>query len=161
MKFLLTLLMVLLPGVGWAADGDACAGHGVTTVTKLTRGVYKELSCVQLCDGKAAADSSCTQYDMNSVAGTPDLIVFEYQEDPSNEDCAATPDFTITTGPISGGAPAYDLDSPAVVLNSATNRVVLSMASAVVDRYLFTAIADDASCTDVDIRMHLLVKDQL
>ncbi len=155
MKTLIFLMALLLPAVAWGADGGACAGHGTTTIAKITRGAWTEVSCIQLCDTKLAANSSCTEFDMNSV-GMPDLIVFEFQEDPSNEDCSATPDFTITTGPITGGAPAHDMDTSAVVLNSSTTRVVMDMSRAIVDRYLFTAITDDADCTDVDIYMHLL-----
>lgn len=149
-------LLCLLPLPSFGADGDVCDAD----TDQFRRGAYTTVGCFQLCDTKVAANSSCTEFDLNATStagrrvGSSDLIVFEYEENGS--DCTATPDFTITTGPVTGGAPLYDLDTTPVILNSTVNRVVLDMSRAPTDRYLFTAILDDADCTDVDIRMYLL-----
>ena len=158
--FLLGLVGVLIvPTCGWAADGDACTDTDGTAITLASRGSWVPVSCVLLCNAKAAADSACTEYDFNAVGGMPDIVIFEYEEDPDAANCSATPDFTITTGPISvvalANAPTYALDSTAVVLNSTDNRVIVLNESGLLDRFIFTAIADDADCTDVDILMFL------
>ena len=158
--FLLGLVGVLIvPTCGWAADGDACVDTDNNAVPLANRGPWVPVTCIQLCDTKVAADSACTEFDFNSVGGMPDLIIFEYEENPDSANCGATPDFTITTGPISvvalANAPTYALDSTAVVLNSTDNRVIIRSEAGLLDRFIFTAIADDASCDDVDILMFL------
>ena len=157
--FLLGLVGVLLaPTVGWAVDGDQCDDSDNANIPLFTRGGWIAVSCIQLCDGKAAADSACTEYDFATRPGMPDIIVFEYEENPDDANCGgSTPDFTLTTGPVSvvatANAPTYDISTSTIVMNAATNRVILITEGAPLDRFLFTAIADDASCTDVDIRM--------
>jgi len=158
--FLLGLVGVLLcPCIAWAADGDACLNTDNAAVPLASRGSWAPIACVKLCDAKAAADSTCTEYDFNSGPGMPDLVILEYEEDPDAANCSATPDYTFTTGPISvvglANAPTYDLDTTAVVMNPTTNRVIIITENAPLDRFLFTAIADDADCTDVDILMFL------
>ena len=148
--FWMGVLSLLLAPTALAADGDACdSGIG-----KITRGRHQTVVCVNLCDTKVAANSSCADFDMNTV-GMPDQIVFEYEEN-GVATCSGTPDFAITTGPITGGTPSYELDATAVVLNPTTNRVIVDARTAVLDRWLFTAITDDAACLDVDIRMYLI-----
>ncbi len=148
--------LLLFPSVAWGADGDTCAGHGAVTIDKVSSGAYKEIACIQLCDEKAGADSSCLIYDFDDI-GMPDILVFEFEEDPANLDCQAfTPDITITTSPSSTGAPAYTPASSDLILNNVTDRIVLITAEAPLDRYLVTAITDDDTCTDFDVRMHML-----
>jgi len=149
----------LLTPMAFAADGDSCMSHTADAAIPLfNKGVLIPIACVQLCDAKAAADSSCTEFDFASVPGLPEILVLEYEEDPANLDCAATPDYTFTTGPITGGTPGYNIDSSAVIMNPTTNRVIVDLSQAPLDRFLFTAIADDAGCTDVDIRMFFYTK---
>jgi len=157
--FLTVLLLLLFSPAVWAADGGPCTGHGTKTIDKISRGVYKTQACIQLCDTKIATDTTCATFDMDSI-GTPDLIVFEWEEDPDNADCSVAGDmvFTITTSPSSGGVPAYDLDSTAVALSATTDRVILDMSTAPISRYLITAISNDTACTDVDLYMHLLTR---
>ena len=147
--YILVGFLVLLPQVTWAADGDACEdGTG-----KFSRGTWRSVACINLCDDIDSTDTICATFDLNSV-GMPDVIVFEYED--VGGQCSSTPDFTITTSPESDGTPAYDLDASAVVLNSTTDRVVIDTSQAPLDRYIVTAVSDVAACQDVDIRMHLL-----
>jgi hypothetical protein len=84
----------------------------------------------------------------------PDLLIFEYEEK-TGSSCSGTPDVTIKTGPITGGDPAYDISTSAVVLNPTTNRVIVDTSRATLDRFLFTVTADDGACAagDLDVRM--------
>lgn len=150
---------LLLPALSWGADGDSCQSHTADAAIPLfNKGVWIPIACVQLCDGKAAADSACTEFDFADAPGMPELIVLEYEEDPANMDCSGTPDYTFTTGPITGGTPSYAIDATAVIANPTTNRIVIDVSQAPLDRFLFTAIADDAGCTDVDVRMFLYTR---
>ena len=162
---LLTILLLLLfsPAV-WGADGGPCDSN----TGKLERGIYRTLGCVNVCDAKAAADSSCLfdiagtaqtySWDFSNTLGVPDLLVFEIED--INGNCGATPDFTVQTSPEADIAPAYDLDSTAVVINSTTDRVIVDLSTAPPDRYLIITVADDASCNDLDLRMYLLARDR-
>ena len=79
-------VLVLLPSLALGADGDSCDSD----TGKLTHGNYKTQACVNLCDGKAAADSNCgTSYDLDDAGGIPDLIIFEYED--VGADCSSTP----------------------------------------------------------------------
>lgn len=165
---LIPFLLLLLPSVGWSQDGIPCDAD----TGQLTRGNYKSLGCFNICDALAAADSSCL-YDIGAVAGpvnvqtyswdfsntvgVPDLVIFEIED--INGNCGATPDVTIQTSPEADIAPAYDLDSTAVVLTvGGTDRIIVDFSTAPPDRYLIATVADDASCDDLDVRMHLLVR---
>jgi len=159
MKRLLFLMGLVgaffLTSTASATDGDACAltADGVA-ITLPSKGSWIPVACIQLCDGHAAADSACTEYDFAKAPGMPDIIILEYEEE-SGELCGATPEYTITTGPATGGTPNYDIDTSAVTLTLIANRVIIDTATSPLDRFLFTAIADDASCAagDVDVRM--------
>jgi len=158
MKRLLFLMglvgALLVPGTTWATDGDACAltadGAAITLPSK---GSWIPVACIQLCDGKAATEE-CAEYDFADAPGMPDIIVLEYEEEVGSA-CGATPDITITTGPVTGQTPEYAIDTSSVVLNSTTNRVVIDTSVAPLDRFLFTTTTDDASCVagDLDVRM--------
>ena len=50
-------------------------------------------------------------------------------------------------------APTYDISTSTIVMNPTTNRVIIITEGAPLDRFLFTAIADAAGCTNVDVRM--------
>jgi hypothetical protein len=160
MKRILSLMgflgALLLSSVAFGADGDECDSHVSDARIPLARtGNWAPTVCIQLCDDKAASHSACDEWDFNDTGGMPDIIVLEYEEDPSNMDCSGTPDYTFTTGPITGGVPSYAIDTTALVMNPTTNRVIIVTKDSVMDRFLFTAIADDGACTDVDIRMFL------
>lgn len=146
---LIWTVLLLAPSV-WAADGGDCDSD----VDKLAKGNWKTQTCVQLCDGKAAADSSCTEWNFNSSGGMPDQVILEYED--VGADCSATPEYTFTTGPTTGGSPSYNFDTTAVVITPTVNRITIIIKEGSLNTYLFTAIADDADCTDVDIRMYLV-----
>ena len=170
--FLLGLIGVLFaPSLGLAkenkTDHTQCEEMDTDAAVPLfSRGGWIPTACILLCDGYAAADTGagCVEWDFQDSPGMPDIIVLEYEEEDSG-DCGATPDFAITTGPMSNGTltnqtnasyagdPAYEIDATAVVLNATTNRVIILTKDAPLDRYLFTNVTDEASCTDVDIRM--------
>lgn len=153
---LLVAVALVVPATSWAADGDACDSD----TGLITTGAWRHVACINVCDGKAAADSSCTEFDLDS-SGMPDIIVFERED--VGADCTdpGGPTITITTGPVTGGSPSYDLDTSTVVLNDTTERVVISTKDAIVDRYLFFATSDDTACTDVDVRMYLFNRGEL
>jgi len=150
--FLLGLVgALLIPGLGWSADGDQCKDSSGDPIPLFNKGTWIAITCIQLCDNYVGTDSSCDEWDFNDTPGMPDIVVFEYED--IGGDCAATPDFTLGTGPISGGTPSYDSDDSAVVLNSTTDRVLLITKDFPLDRFLFTSVADDTDCTNIDIRM--------
>jgi hypothetical protein len=147
---------LLLAPTALAADGGPCQSHTADAAIPLwSGGFWTPLACVQLCDAKAVADDdgTCTEFDFETAPGLAEVIVFEYEEDPDNLDCSATPTFTMTTGPITGGAPAYSFDSTAVVLNPTDNRISVDVGPAMLSRFLFVDITGFDACSDVDVRM--------
>jgi len=155
-------LGLLLAGTASAVDGDGCDSD----IGKLDQGSYQTVVCVNVCDGVDNAGSDCDRgstaaghaWDFNQ-GGMPDLIVFEYED--NGGDCGgSTPDFTLTTSPEADGTPAYDISTSTVVVNPTTNRVVVVVKDAVIDRYLNVDMADVANCTDLDLRMYLINEDE-
>lgn len=71
MKTLLTILMLLLPSMAIAADGDAINGASVT------KGSYSSSAWV-FCDGKVEADANtCAEFDLQADGrGMPDYMIF-------------------------------------------------------------------------------------
>ena len=59
---------------------------------------------------------------------------------------------------MTGGTLAYDLDSTAVALNDANDRIILIVRDARPDAFLFITVTNDTSCTDVDVRMYLITE---
>lgn len=131
--------------------GQACD----TDITVPVRGEFRTSQCINLCNNYAAADdgAECTEYEFK---GVPNLIVFEREENDAN--CTNNPTFTLKTGPVTGGTPSYDLDSTAVVLNDADDRIIIIVESAPPDAFLFITVTDDLACTDVDVRMYLITE---
>jgi len=157
MKAILFLLALLLAAPVLAADGDACdRADESDRVARLDTGAHRYEVCIDICDGKAAADddAACTEFDMRTV-GRPDLIILEREQGPSCSD-AGGPTFTVTTGPVTGGSPSYDIGGTAVVLNDTTDRVVIDMTTAPTNRYLFASLADAAACTEADLRAYFV-----
>lgn len=161
MNLLPLLLTLLLATPVWAAnpktDGVVCASHTANArVPGITRGRWVETGCYNVCDAYAAADTgaACNEFDLNAV-GMPDILIFEIDENGSDCSDSGGPTVTITTGPITGGDPAYGPSTSTVVLNDAVDRVTVITKDAMLDRFLFFAVADDTACTDVDVRMHL------
>jgi hypothetical protein len=144
--------LLLAPGA-FAADGDQCENPSDANIPLFTKGNWIPVACVNLCDNYAgAADAACDEWDFADTPGMPDIIVLEY--DDNGGDCGGfSPDFTFQTGPITGGTPAYDIDSSTVVLNTTTDRIIIITEDGPLDRFLFTTVADDDDCTDVDVRM--------
>lgn len=151
----------LLAPAAFGADGRQCQDSDNNDIPLRTLNNWIPVGCIQLCDGKAEADSGCTEWDFANYPGLPDILILEYEEDPDNANCSGTPDYTIKTGPVTNGGttgdgvPAYDLETAAVVLNPTTDRVVIVTKDAPLDRFLFTTILDDADCTNVDVRMFM------
>ena len=80
MKRLLTLGalfggLLLFPGLSFSADGDRCVDTDGNEVPLASRGKWAPIACIQLCDGKAAADSACTEWDFNNPPGMPDMLI--------------------------------------------------------------------------------------
>jgi len=158
-------LFAAMPAVATDEDGRQCQDSDNADIPLFTKGGWIPTACIQLCDTKVAADSGCTEWDFADSPGMPDMIVLEYEENPDvaspADDCDATPDYTLSTGPVTNGGitgngvPAYDIDSSTVVMNPTTNRVVIITKDNPLDRFLFVTIADDAGCTDVDVRMFM------
>jgi len=138
------------------AFGAANTTHGQdcdSTTTVFAAGRYRTLECINVCNNYAAVDddAECTEYEFK---GLPDLIVLEKVENDAS--CSADVTFTITTGPVTGGTPGYDLDTTAVALNDASDRAVIDVSQAPIDAFLFINVTNDTACTDVDVVMHLL-----
>lgn len=153
---LVTLISFVLLAWAGLAFGAPNTTHGQSCdsdITKVLRGRYRAIGCVNLCNNYAAADdgAACTEYEFK---GVPDLIVLEREDNDAG--CAGDVTFTFTTGPVTGGTPSYGLDATTVVLNDATDRLIFVMKDFSMDAFLFTAVATDTSCTDVDVRMYLI-----
>jgi hypothetical protein len=147
-------LILLLSAV--PAFGAPNTGHGGacdSTITLIEGGAHRTASCVNLCDNYAVADdgAACTEYEFK---GVPDIIIMERDENDAN--CTNDPTFTLTTGPTTGGDPAYPLDTTAVALKDAVPRIVFLQDKGPMNSFLFIAVSDDAGCTDVDVRMYLI-----
>jgi hypothetical protein len=148
-------------------DGAICVDSDNARIPLSTRGTWQPVGCYNVCNTIADAaydDDFCNEFDLGAV-GIPDIIVFEYEEDPDNANCSEAspaPTVTITTGPVTigttpnlAGIPSYNIDSSAVVLDQVANRVVVITKDAMLDRFLYFAVADTDGCTDVDVRMFL------
>ena len=148
-------------------DGSVCVDSDNARIPLSTRGTWQPVGCYNVCDDIDDAnydDDFCNQFDLGAV-GIPDLLVFEYEEDPDNANCTESPGptITITTGPVtrpaadldSAGIPSYDISTSAVVLNATTNRIAVITKDAMLDRFLYFAVANTDNCTDIDVRMFL------
>ncbi len=168
--FLTLVLGLLWAPASWAVNGDQCD----TDTGRLTRGIFKTTACVLVCDGHAAAASICAYdagptagpadlqtycWDFGNSLGVPDLLIFEMEDTEVGGACAGNVVMTILTSPEADIAPAYDLDSTAVVLTKGgTERIIIDLSTAPPDRYLIVNVTVDTSCTGVDLRMHMLVR---
>jgi hypothetical protein len=157
MRSLIVILgLILLALPAFAADNTTHGQQCDSDITLIEGGVHRTHSCVNLCNNYAVTDSgdsedACTEYEFN---GVPDIIILEREE--NNTDCTNDPTFTFTTGPITGGDPDYPLDTTAVVLNDAVERLIFLQDKGPMNSFLFTAVSDDAGCSDVDVRMYLI-----
>ncbi len=178
LKFWLLPVLLTLFGVtnqGWATndvggtDGSICVDSDNARIPLSTRGTWMPVGCYNVCDGITDADYDddfCNQFDLGAV-GIPDLLVFEYEEDPDNKNCNESPGptVTITTGPVSRpaadldslGIPSYDISTSAVILTETNNRVAVITKDAMLDRFLWFAVANTNNCTAgaIDVRMFL------
>jgi hypothetical protein len=151
-----TLLLILLAAPAYGAPntthGQSCDSDIKTNV--ITKGEYR-MGCINLCNNYASADddAACTTHQFNSL---PHIIILEKED--NNGGCSANATFTITTGPTSSG-PKYALDTSAVVLNDTTERIVFPQASGPFNSFLFVDVTSDTGCTDVDVRMYTITKD--
>lgn len=152
-QLLACLLAVGVEAKAPKTDGVICEDSSDARIPLQDLGSWKATGCYNVCDGYAAADTgaACNEWDFDRGPGMPDIMVFEYED--IGGDCGATPDFTITTGPVTGGSPNYDISTSAVVVNTTTDRIAVIIKDAMLNRFLFFAVTDEASCTDVDIRM--------
>jgi hypothetical protein len=114
--------------------------------------------CTNICNNYAAADDNalCTTF---QFVGLPDIVVLEKEDNGSGgTECQADATFTITTGPTAAG-PKYPLDTSPVVLDDTTTRIVFPQANGPFDAFLFVDVTDDTGCTDVDVRMYTITKE--
>ena len=95
MKTLLTVLLMLLPGVAWGADGDHIDG------AEVTRGAYYSAAFV-FCDKKLeASENACAEFDLQTAGrGMPDYIIFSID---SATNCTAGYQVTINGTTLTGG----------------------------------------------------------
>jgi hypothetical protein len=159
MRVLLTIIAAILlasPAFGAANDthGQDCDDDIKTDV--IIKGEYK-MGCINICNNYAAADTDpfCT---IHEFVGLPDIIILEKEDNGTGgTECQADATFTITTGPTAAG-PKYPLDTSAVVLNDATERIVFPQANGPFNTFLFIDVTSDTGCTDVDVRMYTVTK---
>ena len=145
----LAVLALMVPTASWATT----ATGGDCNVGKVTTGKWQTTACYNLCDGAIATDTACTEFDMDSV-GLGDTVILEIED--VDAGCTGQPTATITTGPASGGSPAYDISTSTVTLDDSPARVVIDTQAGALDRYIFVALGAMTGCTDVDVRMILL-----
>lgn len=147
--FLAALLVLAWAGVAQSqtVDGGPCDA----TVQGVNKGVWNQIACINICDDVDEGET-CAEYDLQTF-GISDQIIFDIIEN-DDQDCSDSggPQMAIQTGPTTGGSPAREIDSSAVVLNDTTPRVVVITKDAPLDRYLFFAFSLDTACTDVDVR---------
>jgi hypothetical protein len=138
MKTLLMTLLLLLPGVSWAADGDPLNGASVT------RGSYESAAFI-FCDAKAAADDDvCAEFDLQtSGRGMPDYILLSLD---SVAGCDAGYQVVIQGATTTAGT-----DQTWTTLN-ATN--TSARIEGPVHRFL-SGDTTDAGCTDLTVNMVL------
>jgi len=153
MKLLLTTLIALLAFPAFAADGDKCDIVAVP-ISVQDKGTWRTDVCIDVCDANVAADSDCTEFDFKAQYGLPDTLIFEIQDNDGN--CSGTPAIAVTTGPVTGGTPSYEISTTAVIIDDNPNRVVVDTQAAALSRFLFFAVSGDAGCTDLDLRMFLV-----
>jgi hypothetical protein len=128
----LTALLLLIPLSGWAADGDSWAGY-----TDTVKGEYAAYGYL-ICDGKVAADSTCSEVDLTSSdQGWPSY--FTIQIITIDPQCASTPDFQVRGTHTSGGTTA-DLKA------SMSEAGVSSQDFDVSHRFVDVSLTDDTGC---------------
>jgi hypothetical protein len=163
-KRLLTVALVGLWSAGaQAADSDPCQ-TSATYWQKPSASHVKPIWCVVLCDAKTA-DGNCTNYDLQSAGGVPDVVAFELHEVDSvtygtTGDCTAGT-VTINTAVATSGITtasenAFDIGSTTAVAIGGVNKILLDTKIAPLDRYVVAAIAGiTGNCTvdSVDVLM--------
>ena len=166
MKRLLLLLAVGAGLVGAplarAADSDPCS-TSATYWSGSAQGRMVPIWCVVLCDA-LTTNKDCTNFDMRTVGGIPDLVAFELHEVDSvtygtASDCTAIT-VTVNTAPSTASMTtasenAYDLDPTITALAiGGTTKILLDTKSAPLDRYVLATSTLEACTTDtVDILM--------
>jgi hypothetical protein len=152
--YLAILAIIFLATPAFGAPNTTHGQDCDDDIVLIERGYIQEGGCINLCNNYAAADDAgCTEYKFD---GLPHMIVLEKEENDAG--CSADVTFTFTTGPVSGGTPSYALDTTAVTLNDAADRLTFLLKDMHIDSYLFIDIADDTGCTDVDVRMYLITE---
>jgi hypothetical protein len=138
MKTLLMTLMLLLPGVSWAADGDPLNGAAVT------RGSYESAPFI-FCDAKAAAsDDVCDEFDLQATGrGMPDYMIFSLD---SVAGCDAGYQVIIQGATTTAGTDhtwgTLDVTNTSLVITTPTHR-------------FFSGDTTDAGCTDLTVNLVL------
>lgn len=154
-NLLILFASFLLAGPAFATTSTTANCDSDIGLLPYQKGRFQTAVCKNLCNKVIATDTVCTELDFNSY-GMPDLIVLEREENSGACSDPGGPTFTLTTGPVTGGTPSYDIDSSTVVLNDTTDRVIIDNSTGVLDRYLFTAVSDVTGCTDEDLRIYMI-----
>jgi hypothetical protein len=132
MRWLLALLLVLVAFPAYGADGDAWGAY-----TDTRSGAYDKRAFL-ICDAKVAADSTCTEFDLEADGrGSP--LFFSIQIILIDPQCSGTPDFQVTGAHTSAGV---------------TTNLRVSMSEAgtnsqefdTIHRYINVTLSDDAAC---------------
>ena len=135
MKTLLAILLLLIPGTAWGADGDKIANEGAVDVTK---GSFYSHTFI-LCDGVLGSDAACDEFDMNQVdAGMPDWFIFS--RDAVDGDC--TGNVTVT---VNGQTASAGTEHAIVVLNDTTTSARVEGPR---KRYIDATLTNVAGCED-------------
>ncbi len=139
LKTILILLLVA-PGMAYAADGDQCSDAQKPGDVK---GQYN-VSCRILCDDKDSGDGTCAEYDTQAedTVGTGELVSYEVE---SAIGCTSTWAVAISDGTTSGNTP-----HSVVTLND-TFSAGESPPSKTKRRYVGTVLSDMDDCTNVTV----------
>jgi len=118
MKTLLTILLLLVPGVAWGTDGDSING------AETSLGSFGTAAFV-FCDGKIAASAdTCSEFDLQSSGrGMPDYVILSLD---SANNCDAGYQVIVNGATTTGGTAhawgTLDVTNTALVITTPTHR---------------------------------------
>lgn len=147
-RLLLAVLLVVFPGVAFAADGDLVGCY--------TSG-QKQVCEVLLCDGDhTAPNTDCAQFDLHSQPsfngwpGMPNEIVYEVRTD----NCTTT-NTGFVQGVSTSGGTAHNLHTTAFQLGVSASSLYLPFTHRYI-RFDITAFGSTGACDDFEVVMRLI-----
>ncbi len=148
--FLAALFLAALVAPALAVDGGDASADYPSLISGANAAKYEQI--FYLCDGKVAADGSCTEFDTRAalvtLASPPHQMVVEIVQSTS---CTSTTDVAVKTLAATGGQ-VHEIGA-GLDLNTTTTRATVNLASTYVDHVLTIALTnmDDCATTGLDV----------